>query len=50
MSDVEGEGQTINNDIDGEVSFNRRLNDNSDGDHGKSFFGLRNYRVNNTDN
>ena len=50
-SDVDGEGTYINNDLDGDVSSinNKRLNENSEGEGGKSFYGLRNLRVNNTD-
>jgi hypothetical protein len=50
ISDTEKEGHNIN-ETEGEVSFSKRLNDNSDGERlGKSsFYGMRNLRINNTD-
>jgi len=49
-SDVDGDGLN-NNDLDGDVSFHKRLNDNSEGEGGAgaSFYARRNFRLNKTD-
>jgi hypothetical protein len=48
-SDVDGDG--LNNDLDGDVSFQKRLNENSEGEGGAgaSFYARRNFRLNKTD-
>ena len=49
-SDFDGDGLN-NNDLDADVSFHKRLKDNSEGEGaaGASFYAKRNFRLNKTD-